>query len=137
MLMFSSCGGEKISFELSADEIANTVVAELNMQNMVPLNKNQIEIRYTLPNEYIDDMSIYISGYNDNADEVAIFHLSEQPKASAVMAAVEERRKEIKESFSLNPVESKKIENAVSVQINSYVVFVVGENTKDIQDILK
>lgn len=106
-------------------EIAEAIREAIGMHDYVSLDTSQIITHFGFGTEMIEDSTVYTSAKQNDADEIAVFKLSDISKCDEVMSAISERLDLKAKTFDvLNSYEYDKVENTVFLNKGEYVILV-------------
>ncbi len=119
----------------SAKQVSDTLINELQLNNMIKLDIEDVSIHYGIEPDYLDDFSAYASMAEGCADEIAVFKISSKKKRQVVIDALMEKMKLKSESYKeLNVKEYEKFSaNSVSIHGDFIVVTVCSSPTTAFQ----
>ena len=75
LMMYGNTDGKK---KFTASYLASEVVKRMNYENMSEISKDNIQKYYDIPDELVEDKSMFVSGRSDSFTELACFKLSDK-----------------------------------------------------------
>lgn len=106
-------------------EIADAIREAIGMYEYVSLDNSHIVTHFGFRTEVLSDSTVYTSTKQNDADEIAVFKLSDVNKSDEVMSAISERLDLKAKTFDvLNSYEYDKIENTLFLNKGEYVILV-------------
>lgn len=137
MLCLPACEEDRKT-EVSTGVIASAIVDKLALEDMAELTDAQVARHYAVDLDLLNDQTVYIDASGSRADEVAVFEVSENEKASAVLTAINDRLSQKLRAYEdFSPAEYEKVKNAFSVQVGKDIVLVVSDNAELIAECLE
>ncbi len=123
--------------EISVDEVSSRLLSEITYTDeLSEIDLETAGMLFYLSDAQITSAKIYESG-GATAEEIAVFECASQEDADKVMAAVQQRVEEQKESFrDYVPEELLKLDNAVMIQSGNYVMLSVSDDAETAQKII-
>lgn len=122
--------GSQVIVADSTAEIADAIRESVGMNDYVSLDKEQMLTHFGFDSDVIADSTVYTSTKQNNADEIAVFRLSDINKSDDVMVAVSDRiNLKLKTFDVLNSYEHDKVENAIFLNKGEYIILVTTDKT--------
>lgn len=132
VLLGSMAACEKKLDSMPSSEIAQILLHETKLRDMVELSAEQLSLHYDFADGDLQDFSCMISKTADNADEIAVFHLSSGEKADSIVAFISRHLSNRSKGFKdINSAEYEKLQTAVIRKTSDSIILVVcGQNKK-------
>lgn len=110
----------------SSSSVTNNLKNELNLINMIKLEKEDISVHYGFNIDFLDDFSAYASKTEGCADELAVFKITDSGERQVAIDAIMEKIRLKSQSYKeLNTKEYAKFgANSVSLHGNYIVVLI-------------
>lgn len=114
----------------STAEIADAIRESIGMNDYVSLDNEQVLTHFGFESDTISDSTVYTSTKQNNADEIAVFRLSDVNESDDVMVAISDRLNLKLKTFDvLNSYEYDKVENAIFLNKGEYIILVTTAKT--------
>lgn len=122
--------GSQVIIADSTAEIADAIRDSIGMNDYASLDKEQVLTHFGFNSDVIADSTVYTSTKQNDADEIAVFKLSDISKSDDVMVAVSDRLDLKLKTFDvLNSYEHDKVENAIFLNKGEYIIMVTTAKT--------
>ncbi|MBQ2676099.1 MAG: DUF4358 domain-containing protein [Clostridia bacterium] len=127
VLLASGCSASKGARQFSStDELSQTLVEKINMDNVVKVSGDKLIKHYNLSSDIFEDATAYISQNEDVTDQVAVFRLKNDSDYNQVYDQIGSRLNQLANSYKdHSPVEYKKISGAIIKVLNDDLIFII------------
>ena len=139
-LSLAACGGgEAKEVTKSAAEIYSAVAAAGKLGGMTPVPARDLSDVYGIDSAKIEDSAWYMSENPSlNADEVALFKVSDAAYASALSALLKDRiARQLQVAETYSPEEASKLKAAEVVTVGSWVYYCIGTENSAMMDVFR
>ncbi len=146
-LMLTGCGenGEAVEAnatvqavaEVTANDIANAVMAEIEIPSAMEKNAENIGAYYDIDTATVAEMSVFICGSGAYPDELAIFRFNDAESAANGANAVQSRidsQTAIYKDYT--PAEMYKLDEAVVITEGNWVIFAACADNARAEEII-
>lgn len=114
----------------SSQQIAEKIIEKTEIKDLSKLRNDQVSKYYGVPMDIIDVSVVYKSQSTTEADEIAVFKVSEKMNIDVVTQAIDGRLSECRSSYAtLNDTESQKVENCLIESSGEYIILVICSDT--------
>lgn len=125
------------SYDLDMKALRGSLKTQVNKEYVVSGDKSDLRKFYHLSFDDIDDFILYVPATTMRVNEVAIFKVKEG-KEEKMMQVVNDRRDFQKNVFEgYGAKQCKQLDNAVLEQHGQYIVYIVGEDAKNLFDVVE
>lgn len=135
-LSLTACGSSSTDKNPAVADISSAILSAISVGETVALTDN------TLPKQYLDldvslvaEYAVNIASSGALADEIAIFKANDKEAVSKIKEAINSRLSLVEEKFvDYVPAEMSKIENALILEKENYILLAIVEDTKTVED---
>lgn len=121
----------------SCEKVAKELITQLDLNNMINLNKEDISKHYGFDTECLEDFSAYSSSQEGNADEIAVFLIKDDKARKKTHQIIIDKIKEKSSYYSqMNQKENKKITAESVCEQNGYIIVTVCHSQDLVFDVL-
>ncbi len=114
--------------DFDVQKLADQLLEDLALDSLVKAEESIIFNLYPLEKDDIDTYVVYVSS-GATTEEIALFKASDEDKAKDVMASIQTRISDQKESYSTyRPEELTRLDDSVLVQRGQYIILCISDN---------
>ncbi|MGM9948666.1 MAG: DUF4358 domain-containing protein [Lysinibacillus sp.] len=135
-LLLAGCSGgtsDQAAPELTANEMVDEMLAEVEQPAMVELTTDQVKEVYNIDPEKLEEYAIRIPMMNVKTNEIAILKLKNEADVPEVEAALKQRAENVQKQFETYLQDQ--YENAKNYQLvtkGNYVLFVISDQADEL-----
>lgn len=105
---------------------------------MIALSSKQTATYFGVDIKYLNNFTVYVSSADDRYDTVAVFAYDSDEARTAIANAVAGHVKNSETTaMAVNDTEYKKIQNRILMETKDKLIFVVSDNSSEIEKMLK
>ncbi len=114
--------------DFDVQKLADQLLEDLALNFLVKAEESIVFNLYPLEKDDIDTYVVYVSS-GATTEEIALFKASDEDKAKDVMASIQTRISDQKESYSTyRPEELTRLDDSVLVQRGQYIILCISDN---------
>lgn len=139
VLVFSLCSCSSKEKHNNPYSIATEILEHCSDDiEMIALTSKQTSTYFGIDIKYLSDFSVYVSSKDDRYDTVAVFSYNNKEARTAIADAVAGHVKNSETTaMAVNDTEFKKIQNRILMETKDKLIFVISDNSSEIEKMLK
>ena len=133
-MVMTACSGDKpVESKLSAKEMTDQMVKEVEQPAQIELPAEQVKDFYNIDSEKLEDYSIRIPMMNVKTNEIAILKVKDAKDVPEVELAVKQRAENVKKQFETYlPDQYENAKNYKLVTKGNYVLLVISDKAEEL-----